>query len=328
MPNPDFPTQTDSLPQKKIAVHFQELGVLSVLIIISVILSFLTPNFKNPNNLMNILRQFSEISIMSIGMTFIIINAEIDLSVGSTYGFAGITAAFLLHNGFPPTVAFLVAIGSGLLIGFINGFFVTVARIPAFIATLGMMQVVRGGAFAISKGWPISDFPSTDNWFFFLGEKLWNVIPVQVIIMFALNIAAAILLGKTKFGFKTYAVGGNEKAARLAGVSITRIKILAFMIMGALSALGGTIGLAYLNSVAPTSGTGREMDVIAAVIIGGTKLSGGKGTILCTFIGAAIMGVVRNGMVLLGVRAYFQEALIGAVILIAVLADTWLIKKD
>jgi simple sugar transport system permease protein/ribose transport system permease protein len=265
---------------------------------------------------------------MSIGMTFVIINAEIDLSVGSTYGFAGIAAAYLLRGGHSPIIAFIAAIGAGILVGCINGFFVTTARVPAFIATLGMMQVVRGGAFAISQGRPISGFPDTENWFFMLGEKLFDVIPIQVIIMFVLNIAAGILLAKTKFGFKTYAVGGNERAARLAGIDITRVKVLGFVIMGALSALGGIIGLAYLNSVTPTSGSGREMDVIAAVIIGGTKLSGGKGTILCTFLGAAIMGVVRNGMVLMGVPAFYQEALIGAVILTAVLADTWLLKKD
>lgn len=308
-------------------IKFQELGVLCVLLVICAILAVITPNFRETANLINVVRQFSEISIMAIGMTFVIICAEIDLSVGSIYGLCAIMAAYMLNKGMNPLVAFLSALLTGMAIGFINGFLATKGKIPAFIVTLATLALARGSAFAISKGWPISEFPDTNNWFFGMGARIGGVIPVQIIIMLLLNVIAAIFLGKTTFGYKVYAVGGNKNAARLAGIAVDRVKIISFVIMGALSALAGMIGLAHLNSVAATAGTGREMDVIAAVIIGGTNLYGGKGTILGTLIGAAIMGVVRNGMVLLGVQAYYQEAFIGLVILIAVLADTWLTKS-
>lgn len=321
----------DSTVSKKVnkvsSVRFQELGVLCVLVLICIILSIITPNFKELTNLINVVRQFSEISIMAIGMTFIIICAEIDLSVGSTYGLCAIIAAYLLNKGINPFIAFLCSLLTGLIIGFINGFFATKGRIPAFIVTLAMLAIARGGAFAISKGWPISEFPNTDNWLFGMGARIGGIVPTQIIIMLVLNVIAAILLAKTTFGFKVYAVGGNKNAAKLAGISVDTVKIISFVIMGGLSALAGMIGLAHLHSVAATAGTGREMDVIAAVIIGGTNLYGGKGTILGTLLGAAIMGVVRNGMVLMGVKAYYQEAFIGLVILIAVLADTWLTKS-
>lgn len=309
------------------SLRFQELGVFCVMLLICAILSLITPNFKEATNLINVVRQFSEISIMAIGMTFIIICAEIDLSVGSVYGLCAIIAAYLLNRGFDPFVAFISSLGAGLAVGFINGFLSTKGKIPAFIATLATLSLARGGAFAISKGWPISEFPDTNNWFFGMGARIGGIIPVQIIIMLVFNLLAGILLAKTTFGYKVYAVGGNRNAAKLAGISVDKVKILSFVMMGGLSALAGMIGLAHLNSVAATAGTGREMDVIAAVIIGGTNLSGGKGTILGTLLGAAIMGIVRNGMVLLGVQAYYQEAFIGLVILIAVLADTWLTKS-
>lgn len=308
-------------------IKFQELGVLCVLLVICAILAVVTPSFKETTNLINVVRQFSEISIMAVGMTFIIICAEIDLSVGSIYGLCAIIAAYMLNKGMNPFFAFTCSLLAGMAIGLFNGFLTTKGKIPAFIVTLATLSMARGGAFAISKGWPISEFPDTDNWFFGMGTRIAGVIPVQIIIMLILNIIAGILLAKTTFGYKVYAVGGNKNAAKLAGIAVDKIKMLSFVIMGALSALAGMVGLAHLNSVAATAGTGREMDVIAAAIIGGTNLYGGKGTILGTFIGAAIMGVVRNGMVLLGVQAYYQEAFIGLVILIAVLADTWLTRS-
>jgi len=301
----------------------QELGVLAVLIVIGVVLSLTTKSFLTRTNLINVVRQFSEISIMAVGMTFVIICSEIDLSVGSIYGICAIISGYLLNRGGDPALAFILALSVGIGIGAVNGFLVTKFRIPAFIATLSMMQIVRGGAYGISKGWPISQFPSVDNWFFGMGERVAGI-PIQIFIMILINIVASRLLSKTTLGFQTYAVGGNANASRLSGINNGAVKTVAFMISGALAALGGMIGLAYLQSVAATAGAGRELDVIAAVIIGGTSMSGGKGTILGTFLGAAIMGVVRNGMVLLGVQAYYQEAFIGLVILVAVLADTWL----
>ncbi|HHW49796.1 MAG TPA: ABC transporter permease [Clostridiaceae bacterium] len=309
-------------------MQFREFGVFVVLVGMCIILTIITPIFIKPTNLLNIVRQTTEISIMAIGMTFIIVNAEIDLSVGSMYGFCAMLAAVMIRDGYSPTLAFLAALISGIIFGVINGFLSTKGRVPSFIVTLGTMQILRSAAFGISNGLNVSNFPesSLDSWVFVIGEQIGGI-PIQVIIMVVLVIIAIIVMSKTSFGFKVYATGGNKNAARLAGIDTDLIKIISFVIMGAVSALAGMISLAYLHSVPTTAGQGREMDVIAAVILGGTNLAGGKGTIVGTLIGSIIMGVVRNGMVLIGVPAFYQTGFIGLVILLAVLADTWIGRK-
>lgn len=310
-------------------MQYRESGVLAVLIGLSVILAFISPAFINPNNLLNIVRQSTEISIMAIGMTFVIVSAQIDLSVGSIYGFCAMLAAIMIRDGFSPTLAFFAALAAGIVFGAINGFLSTKGRVPAFIVTLGTMQIIRSAAWGITGGLNISDFPdaSAKSWFFSIGGQI-GFMPVQVIIMIVFFIIAALVMTRASFGFKVYATGGNKSAARLAGIDTDLTHILAFIIMGFASALAGLIGLAYLESVPTTAGQGREMDVIAAVILGGTNLSGGRGTMLGTLIGSIIMGVVRNGMVLIGVPAFYQSGFIGFVILLAVLADAWITRKN
>jgi ribose/xylose/arabinose/galactoside ABC-type transport system permease subunit len=307
--------------------HFRERGVLAALVAICIIFSVLSPYFLRPSNLINILKQVTEISIVAIGMTFVIICGEIDLSIGSIYGLCGMIAGKILYARIDPIIAFLSAVIAGMLIGFLNGFLSTKGRIPAFIVTLAMLAIARGAAFGITGGNPVSNFPNTNNWFFSMGGYISGIIPIQVIVMIALNVIAYIVLSRSTFGYKIYATGGNKYAAKLGGINTDMVKITAFMILGALSAFSSLIGISYLKTIPATAGTGREMDVIAAVILGGTALFGGRGSILGAFIGAAIMGIVRNGLVLLGVQAFYQEASVGLVILLAVVADTWL-KRD
>ena len=308
---------------------FREMGVLVVLAIIVIALSIVSPIFLKPVNLVNVVRQTVEIGVMAIGMTLLIISGEMDLSVGSIFGATAMLGALMFKNNMNPTLVFILMLAGGAAIGFINGFLVTKAKMPAFRATLGTMQIFRSVAYAISGGMSISVFPekATNSWVFKMGASVGKV-PVQVIIMLILFVVAHIVMSKTKFGFDIYATGGNKRAAKLAGISTDRIKMECFMLTGALCALAGMISIAYLQSVPTTAGSGREMDVIAAVILGGAALSGGRGTILGTFIGAIIMSVVKNGMVLLSVPVFWQSGFIGVIIILAVLLDTWLGKNE
>ncbi len=317
------------LQGKRKKKRFREFGVLMVLVAIVVVLSFASDAFLNPTNLINVIRQTVEISIMAIGMTFVIVAAEIDLSVGSIYGATAMFAAMMFRSGLNPTLVFLMTIGMGLGVGFVNGFLSTKARMPAFIVTLGTMQLFRSVAYGISGGQSLSSFPDAamDSWVFQMGGSI-GPIPVQVIVMAGMFIVAHIVMTKTKFGFDIYATGGNKRAAMLGGIGVDRVKIVAFMINGALCAFAGIVGIAYLNSVPTTAGAGREMDVIAAVILGGAALTGGRGTILGTLIGAVIMSVIKNGMVLLSVPAFWQSGFIGIVIILAVLLDTWIMQSN
>jgi ribose/xylose/arabinose/galactoside ABC-type transport system permease subunit len=310
--------------------QFKERGVLMVFVGLCAVFSVLTPNFRQFTNLINIMRQISEISIAAVGMTYVIIAAEIDLSVGSVYGLSAIVAATILRSGlagFPVPFAILGALVVGAVFGLFNGIVTTKLKVPAFIVTLSVLAIARGGVYGVTGGYAVSIFPKSADPFFLIGESLGGVFPIQIIIMIVFCIIAGIILSKTTYGFQIYATGGNKKAADLTGINTDRIKIISFVVCGICSALSGLIALAYLTSVHPSAGIGREMDIIAAVVVGGTYLYGGRGTILGTFIGAAIIGVVRNGMVLLSVPAYSQEATIGLVILIAVISDTLLRRE-
>jgi len=315
-----------ALPFKK--GSFKEFGVLMVLLGIVVVLSIITPSFLRPQNIINVIRQMTEIGIMAIGMTMVIICAEIDLSVGSIYGATAMIAALMIKSGISPALAFIVSLCVGALIGFVNGFLSTKAKMPAFIVTLGTMQIFRSIAYAVSGGKSIGAFSqeSQASWVFGIGGNV-GPIPVQIIIMIILYIITYIMMKKTRVGFNIYATGGNKRAASLAGINTDRMKIISFVAMGVLSAFAGMVSIAYLKSVPTTAGSGREMDVIAAVILGGTSMNGGRGSILGTFIGATIMAVVRNGMVLLSVPAFWQSGFIGIIIIVAVLMDTWITQR-
>lgn len=320
-----------NMKSKRIKItNFREFGVLVVLVLIIILMSIFSPVFLTGKNLLNVIRQCVEIGIMSIGMTFLIVNGDMDLSIGSAFAVCAMIGGTLFKFELcSPTLAFLAMLLVGALLGTVNGLLVTRVGIPAFIVTLGTMKIYRSFAYAISGGSSVSVFPesATSSWVWMLGSKVGKI-PVQIFIMIFFYIIAHIVLKKTMYGNKVYATGGNERAARLSGINTKNTRLSAFIMQGVCCAVAAAISLTYLNSVTTTSGEGREMDCIAAVILGGAALTGGRGTIAGTLIGVVIMGIVKNGMVLLSVPVFWQDGFIGVVVILAVWVDTIIHKKE
>lgn len=293
--------------------------VFLILIVLVAIASFLSDAFLTPTNLFNVLRQVSIIAIISAGMTLVILTAGIDLSVGSVMAFAGAIAAGVLSAGLPLPVVILACLAVGALLGLFNGVIVSKGGVPAFIATLAMMVIARGMTLVFTKGNPI--VISSDAYRTFGSGTLFGF-PVPVLIMFAVFALMYFVLKHTSFGRYVYAVGGNEEAAKLAGIPVHRIKIGVYTIAGALSALAALIYTSRLMSAQPNAGSGIELDAIAAVIIGGTRLAGGKGGVIGTLIGALIIGLLDNILNLMNISPFYQNIAKGLVILAAVLADS------
>jgi ribose transport system permease protein len=277
-----------------------------------------TPHFLTVSNLLNVLEQTAINAIVAVGMTFVIISGGIDLSVGSVLAFAGIALAMTLEQGAPVPIAIAVALAAGVTCGLTNGVLITFGRLPPFIATLGMMSVARGGALLLAEGRPISGF---SDGFRMLATGRVAMIPASVVVTAAIYLVAHFVLARTVFGRATYAIGGNEEAARLSGVAVRFHKTAIYGVAGLMSAAAAVILTARLNSAQPTAGTMYELDAIAATVIGGTSLMGGEGTLIGGLIGALIMGVLRNGLNLLNVSSFFQQVVIGLVIISAVLID-------
>src|SRR5690606_5924726 len=296
----------------------REVGPLLGLIALCALVSILSPVFLTTSNLMNVLVQAAVASILAAGVNFAILTGGIDLSVGSLLGLIGVLIAAV----FKSTGSVFLAVATGLVLGFalglLNGSMVTVGRIPSFIATLGTMSIARGLAFVFTQGRPISSFPDS---FRALGAGELGGIPIPVIVVLVVYAAAHYVLTQTPFGRAIYAIGSNEEAARLSGVNVGWYKTAAFGVSGLLAGLAAIMLTGRINSAHPLAGQGYELDAIAAVVIGGTSLSGGEGRILGTLIGALIMGVIRNGLNLLMVDSYWQQVIIGAVIVVAVLID-------
>ncbi len=308
----------------------RETGVFLALIVLCVILALANPNFLTVRNLLNVGRQVSLLGIMAIGMTFVLITREVDLSVGSLYAVAGLATGMLIVAGWPLVPALLVGIAAGAALGLFNGWLSTFGRLPSFISTLGMLSVARGAALLMTNGQPVTvneaqgGAPAVIKGFYFLGQGQFLGIPMQLVFFAIFAVLAWLLLSHSVFGFRIYAVGGSDKAARLSGIPVFGTKIWAFVIMGVLSAVAGILSLAFLPSgQAGRTGVGLELDVIAAAIVGGASLSGGEGTILGTVLGVLIIGVLRNGLVLLGISPFWQTTIIGAVIILAVGIDKW-----
>ena len=304
---------------KELFAHYgRQFGTLIGLIGLCLVLWILTPYFLTVSNLLNVAQQISIIAIIAVGMTFVIITAGIDLSVGSVLAFSGMVIGSVLQAGVALPIAIFVGLFVGGLSGIVNGVLITYGRLPPFISTLGMMSVARGAARLITKGRPISGFsePFRD----LATAEVFNV-PLPVLIMAGVYLVAYFVLARTKLGRYTYAIGGNEEAAILSGVNVKAYKIAVYGLCGMLSGLAAIILTARLNSAGPNAGIMYELDAIAATVIGGTSLMGGEGTITGTLIGALIMGVLRNGLNLLGISSYIQDIVIGAVIILAVLMD-------
>jgi ribose transport system permease protein len=320
-------------PYKNQLSRFQS---LIALVILCIVLSILTDKFFTADNGLNVLRQTAVNICIATGMTLIVLTAGIDLSVGSVLAFCGAIAAGLLKNGIKiPSADLFVGftipgvVVAGILIGAVlglfNGFVITKFKVPPFVATLAMLTIARGFTMLYTKGQPISNLGSD---FAVIGTGWWLGIPVPVWIAAVVVLFAVFITQQTKLGRYIYAIGGNETAAKFSGINITKVKITVYAMAGALAAIGGIIVTSRLDSAQPNAGTSYELDAIAAVVIGGTSLSGGKGTVWGTVMGAIIIGVLNNGLVLLNVSPFWQQVVKGGVILLAVIIDKLGEKKE
>ncbi|MEE8410295.1 MAG: ABC transporter permease, partial [Myxococcota bacterium] len=290
---------------------------LVVLVALAVLLGTASPHFLTGDNLLNVLQQSSINALLGIGLTFVIISGGIDLSVGSILALSGLVVADLLVAGHSMTVAIAAGLGAGLLCGTINGLVTTLARIPPFIATLGMMLVARSAAKVYSGSQPISGLPDT---FRALAGSLFGI-PVLVIVVAVLYAVAHAALTRTKLGRYTYAIGDNEQAAWLSGVPTGVYKVAIYALSGLLAAVAAVLMTARLNAASPLAGEMYELYAIAAAVIGGVSLMGGEGRVVGTLIGAVIMGMLRNGLNLLNVPSAWEGVVVGSVLVIAVVAD-------
>ena len=289
------------------------------LVVVFVVLCFVSPVFFTSNNLINVVEQTTVTALIAIGMTFVIITAGIDLSVGSTAAMSGVVGVSLIVNqGVSWPLAVIIGTLIGAVIGLGNGLLITVANLNPFIATLGMMSVVRGLDYIATNGQVVFGVPDS---FGVLGAGKIIGIPVPLILLIIIAILAHLLLSRTRLGRYTYALGSNREAARLSGIPVRKNLIAVYVILGVLAGFGGMVASSRVYSGQPNFGLGLELDVIAAAVIGGASLFGGQGTILGTLIGAFLIALIHNGSVLLDINSFYQQVIIGAVIWLAVFWD-------
>lgn len=298
----------------------QKLGPLLGLLLIIIIISFMSPSFLTATNIFNVLRQVSISALIAFGMTFVILTGGIDLSVGSTLALTGAISAGLLAGGMDPFLAMLIGLLLGAVLGAVNGIIIAKGKVAPFIATLATMTIYRGLTLVYTDGKPVSGLGDSLAFQMF-GKGYFLGVPVPVLTMLLAFLVLYFILRKTTFGRRVYAIGGNEEASRLSGINVDRITIAVYSLTGMLAALSALILTSRLNSAQPTAGQSYELDAIAAVVLGGTSLTGGRGWIFGTLVGALIIGVLNNGLNLIGVSSFFQQVVKGVVILIAVLID-------
>ncbi|MFD2762095.1 ABC transporter permease subunit [Lentibacillus juripiscarius] len=304
----------------KLFQDFSKLGPLIGLIVMVLFLSVLSEDFFTIDNILNLLRQISVNALIAFGMTFVILTAGIDLSVGSLLALGSALTAGMLASGMDPVLGVFLGLLIGLGLGAVNGLIITKGKVAPFIATLATMTIYRGATLVYTDGMPITGL--SDSFVFeMIGGGYVFGIPFPVILMLGVFLVLYFILTKTVFGRQVYAVGGNEEASILSGIKADRVKIWVYSLTGMLSVLAGIILTSRLNSAQPTAGQMFELDAIAAVVIGGTSLMGGRGRIFGTLVGALIIGVIDNGLNLLNVSSFYQQIVKGGVILLAVLMD-------
>ncbi len=306
--------------KKKITDHLQDQGALIALVLLVAGISIISPEFRTGSNFLSLLRQSSINGLIAFGMTCVILTDAIDLSVGSVLALSTVLCAGMISSGVPAGAAMLLALAIGTVLGAVSGLLVTKGRLQAFIATLITMTVFRGATMIYTGGKPISNLG--DSFVLkLLGRGNFYRVPIPAILLLLIFAGFYFLLNKTAFGRAVYATGSNWKCAKLAGINIHKTKIIVYAISGFMSALSGLILLSRLGSAQPQLGDGFELDAIAAVALGGTSMSGGRGKIYGTLIGVLIIAVLNNGLNILGVSSYYQDVIKGFVILIAVLSD-------
>ncbi|MFJ8261890.1 ribose ABC transporter permease [Rummeliibacillus sp. NPDC094406] len=313
-----MPLEVTKLSKSKDLI--QKLGPLLGLLLIIIIISIMSPSFLTATNIFNVLRQVSVSALIAFGMTFVILTGGIDLSVGSTLALTGAISAGMLASGMDPILAMLIGLALGAVLGAVNGVIIAKGKVAPFIATLATMTIYRGITLVYTDGKPVSGLGDSMAFQMF-GKGYFLGIPVPVITMIVAFFVLYFILRKTTFGRRVYAIGGNEEASRLSGINVDRVTIAVYSLTGMLAALSALILTSRLNSAQPTAGESYELDAIAAVVLGGTSLTGGRGWIFGTLVGVLIIGVLNNGLNLIGVSSFFQQVVKGVVILIAVLLD-------
>ena len=300
--------------------NLRQYGIFIVFSIICLIISFISPQFLTVSNWTIIITQVSINALLAFGVTFVIITGGIDLSLGSIVAVAGVSAAMLAHpDSYPVLVPVFAGLFAGLLIGAFNGFIITKSKIAPFIVTLGTMTIGRGLALILSNGRPVSNLSDS---FVFIGSGKLMGIPLLIIILICIFIICSVILNKTILGRYIYAVGGNEQAARASGINVTQVKMAVYSISGVLAGLAGILLTSRITTGQPNAGAGFELDAIAAVVIGGTSTTGGKGSISGTLVGVLLIGVINNSLDLLNVTSYYQQVVMGIIIIGAVVLDS------
>ena len=317
-------------PRRRTQAVLAKLAPLGFLFALIVVFSLLNPNFLEPGNLFNVMRQVSITGLIALGMTFVILTGGIDLSVGSILALAGVAAAIVAkggapgsfdgapHAGSPWWAAMATALAVGGLCGVAQGVAITRLKVPPFVATLGGLSAFRGLTLWVSGAAPVSGFDASIRWW---GQGAFGPVPVPVILFIVAALVCHVVLSQTRYGRQIYAVGGNQEAAHLVGIANDRILVSVYVIVGALAGLAGFILMGRLNTAEAIAGSGYELTVIAAVVIGGTSLFGGSGSVAGTMIGAILIGVMVNGLVLMNVSSYIQQVIIGLMIVAAVAFD-------
>jgi ribose/xylose/arabinose/galactoside ABC-type transport system permease subunit len=304
--------------------HLRQYGIFIAFFIICLSIAFISPQFLTVANWTIIITQVSINALLAFGVTFVIITGGIDLSLGSMVAVTGVVAATMAHpEAYPVMVPIMVGLLAGVLFGAFNGFVITKTNIAPFIVTLGTMTILRGLALILSKGRPISNLSDGFN---FIGGGTILGIPLPIIILVIVFIICSVLLKNTLLGRYIYAVGGNQEAARASGINVNQVKMAVYTLCGLLAGLAGILLTSRVTTGQPNAGAGFELDAIAAAVIGGTSTTGGKGTIMGTLIGALLIGVINNGLDLLNVSSYYQQVVMGTIIIGAVVLDSWNVR--
>lgn len=318
----DRPTRGRSvLGRLRALAAFSEAGIALALILVIVAFTVLNPVFLSPQNLSDVARNASFTFIAAVGATFVFASGGLDLSVGSTLGIGAVLGGLVVVDaGGPILLSVAVAMACGGIVGLINGLVIVKGRIPALVATLGMLYAARGAIMILTEGQPVFPFPRTFT--DLVIGRLFGI-PNMVVLALALALVAHVVLGYLRFGREVLAIGGNAEASRLVGIRVDRVSIVVYVMAGALAALAGILSAARLGTAQASAGTGFELTVIAAVIIGGTSMFGGSATVVGTIIGALLLAVLSNGMTIVGLSPFYQNLLVGIVIVLAVAVDQW-----
>jgi ribose/xylose/arabinose/galactoside ABC-type transport system permease subunit len=306
---------------------FPELGMVVVIVIAAVIFTSLDPKFASIRNVANIASQISFLAVLAVSMTYVIISGEIDLSIGSMVGLCSVVFGLLCQHGVDIGLAIPLTMLAGIGLGIVNGLLSVVLRVPTIIITLGTLSAYRGAAYYLSDGYPISGF-ARDSFFFAIGQqRLWGIIPYNALILVVFAVVAALVLRHTVFGHRLYAMGSNLRAARLAGIDTDRIKVQVLAFSGFSAAVAALLTTSQTAVADPNVGTGYELDAIAAVIIGGAQLTGGVGTILGSVLGMLLIGMIRNGLVIVGVSIYLLIVVSGVIVIAAVAVNQFVNRR-